>query len=55
MNSFLVNIDEHLYQIDPVIFSMNRVLNISFEVIDYETGLPLKKDNVLGKKETTIY
>lgn len=50
MNSFLVNIDEHLYQIDPVIFSMNRVLNISFEVIDYETGLPLKKDNVLGKK-----
>lgn len=49
MEPFLVHIGERLFQIDPVVFSMNRVLNITFEVIDFETGLPLKKDDVFGK------
>lgn len=46
MESFLVYIGGHAFQIDPVIFSMNRTLIIAFEVIDYETGFPLKKDDV---------
>lgn len=49
MESFLVYIGGHAFQIDPVIFSMNRTLIIAFEVIDYETGFPLKKDDVYGK------
>lgn len=49
MESFLVNINNRLLQIDPVIFSMNRTLIITFEIIDFETGNPLTKDDVLGK------
>lgn len=49
MQSFLVHMGEHVFQIDPVIFSMNRTLIITFEVIDFETGIPLKKDDVYGK------
>lgn len=49
MESFLVYIGEHLFQIDPVIFSLNSVLIVTFEVIDFETGTPLKKDDIFGK------
>jgi len=49
MESFLVRIGEHLFQINPIIFSMNRVLMVTFEVIDFKTGIPLKKDDVFGK------
>lgn len=49
MEQFLVYIGKHIFQIDPVIFSLNKVLIIAFEVIDFETGNPLKKDDVLGK------
>lgn len=49
MESFLVHIGEHVFQIDPVIFSMNRILIITFEVIDFETGIPLNRDDVFGK------
>lgn len=49
MDQFLVYIGEQAFQIDPVIFSLNRALIIAFEVIDFETGNPLKKDDVLGK------
>lgn len=50
MESFLIHIGEHIFQIDPVIFSMNRTLIITFELIDFKTGIPLKKDDVFGKK-----
>lgn len=49
MESFLVHVGGRLFQIDPVIFSMNRVLIITFEVIDFETGLPLTRDDIYGK------
>jgi hypothetical protein len=49
MESFLVHIGEHVFQIDPVIFSMNRTVIVTFEVIDFETGIPLNKDDVFGK------
>lgn len=50
MEPFLVHIGERLFQIDPAIFSMNGMLIITYEVIDRETGFPIKKDEVLGKK-----
>ena len=49
MESFLVHIGEHVFQIDPVVFSMNRILIITFEAIDFETGIPLNRDDVFGK------
>lgn len=49
MESFLVHIGEHFFQIDPIIFSLNRDLIITFEVIDFKTGIPLNKDDVFGK------
>lgn len=49
MESFLVYIGEQTIQVDPIIFSMNGTLIITFELIDFETGIPLKKDDVLGK------
>lgn len=49
MESFLVHIGKHVFQIDPIVFSMNRILIITFEVIDFETGIPLNKDDVFGK------
>jgi hypothetical protein len=49
MESFIVYIGESPFQIDPAIFSMNGVLIITFEVIDFKTGVPLKKDDVFGK------
>lgn len=49
MEQFLVYIGERVFQIDPVIFSLNRAIIIAFEVIDFETGSPLKKDDVFGK------
>ncbi len=55
MESFLVHIGEHVFQIDPVIFSMNRILIITFEVIDFETGIPLNRDDFSGKMATIIY
>lgn len=48
MESLLVNVNNRLLQIDPIIFSMNKTLIISFEVIDFESGIPLKKDDVFG-------
>lgn len=49
MEQFLVYIGERAFQIDPVIFLLNSALIIAFEVIDFETGNPLKKDDVLGR------
>ena len=49
MESFLVDIDKRLLQIDPVIFSLNGTLIITFEVIEFATGSPLKRDDVFGK------
>lgn len=49
MESFFVYIGERLFQIDPVIFSMNKVLIVTFEVVDFKTGTPLIKDDVFGK------
>lgn len=49
MDSFLACIGEQHFQIDPVIFSMNGVLLVTFEVIDFKTGIPLKRNDVLGK------
>lgn len=49
MESFLVYIGERLFQIDPIIFSINWTLIVTFEIVDFKTGSPLKKDDVFCK------
>lgn len=48
-HSFIVYIDNNAFQIDPMVFSMNGVLFIAFEIINFETGAPLKNNDVFGK------
>lgn len=50
MESFLVRIADSDFQIDPIVFSMNRTIFIAFEVIDFKTGIPLTRNQVFGKK-----
>lgn len=50
MEPFLAYIGGHAFQIDPFAFSINQTLIITFEVIDCETGLPIKRDEIYGKQ-----
>lgn len=49
MKSFLVSIDNCDFQIDPIVFGMNGMIFIAFEVIDFKTGIPLSTKQALGK------
>lgn len=46
---FLVNIGSKTYQVDPLLYLINDVLYINFELIDFETGLPLRNDDIFGR------
>lgn len=50
MESFLAYIGERFFLIDSAIFAINSTLIITFGVIDFETRMPLKKDDVFGKR-----
>ena len=50
MESFNVYIGKKIFQIDPCAFLLNGMMIIVFEVIDCETGCPLRKENVFGKR-----
>lgn len=49
LDKFLVSIKSRLFQVDPVAFFLNNTLFIEFELIDYQTKAPLKKDEIYGK------
>lgn len=46
---FLVMFDSKIYQVDPIAFMMNGSLIVNFELIDYETGVPLKLNSIYGR------
>lgn len=46
---FIVRVDNHTYQVDAGAFIMNNVVFIAFELINYETGISLSKDDIYGK------
>jgi len=50
LESFLVYIDNEVFQVDPMVFSMNGFTFVIYELIDFETGVPLDKNDVLGMK-----
>lgn len=45
LQSFIVYIDDDIFQIDPIAFTLNRTLIIAYEIIDFTTGIPLSKDD----------
>lgn len=49
MESFLVSINSRLFQVEPIVFFFNSIAFINFELIDYLTGIPLKKDEIYGR------
>ena len=49
MESFLVMFDTKILQVDPVAFVMNGSLIVTFELIDYESTIPLKHDVIFGR------
>ena len=51
LSPFLVWINSQTYQVDAGAFMMNNVWFVVFEIIDYETGKPLTKDDVGAKTE----
>ncbi len=49
MERFLVVFDEKIYQVDPIAFFMSGSLIINFELIDYNTGIPLDSKSIYGR------
>jgi len=49
MERFLVTINSRLLQVDPIVFCLNDVVFVHFELIDFQTSIPLTKDEILGR------
>lgn len=49
MERFLVMFDDKVFQVDPLAFIMSGSLIVCFELIDFETGVPLKYDSIYGR------
>lgn len=54
MESFLVIIGTKVLQVDPVAFMMNGSLIVNFELIDFETKLPLEYDVIYGRNNNYV-
>lgn len=49
MESFLVEIDDNMYQVDPTAFILNASIVISFELIHFDSALPLSSSEIYGR------
>ena len=49
LESFIVYIDDAVFQIDPLVFSFNRAYIVAYEMIDLATGMPLGRDDTSPK------
>lgn len=49
LESFVVYIDDAVFQIDPLVFSFNRAYIVAYEMIDLATGMPLGRDDTSPK------
>lgn len=50
MEPFLVSINSNTIQVDPVVFFMNGVLFINYELIDFNSGKPFDRGKCKGVK-----
>ncbi len=49
MERFLVTFSDKVYQVDPLAFVMNGSLIVCFELIDFETAVPLNHKSIFGR------
>lgn len=49
LESFLVVFDEKRFQVDPIVFIMNDAIIVIFELIDFESGVPLEHNKIYGR------
>lgn len=49
MEKFLVSVNSRFFQVDSIAFVLNGIVFVSFELIDYSTGVPLKKEEIYGR------
>lgn len=49
MERFLVSIKSQLLQVDPIVFCLNGIVFVSFELIDFNNSIPLDKDDIHGR------
>lgn len=49
MERFLVMFGETVYQVDPIVFIMSGSLIVNFELIDFQTGIPLDATTIYGR------
>ncbi len=49
LEPFLVVISSKIYQVDSIAFIMNGSLIVNFELIDFETGVPLDSKSIYGR------
>lgn len=49
LERFLVIFDDTVYQVDPMAFIMSGSLMVCFELIDFETGVPLEASSIYGR------
>lgn len=49
LQSFLVYIDDDVFQIDPIAFTLNQTMIIVYEIIDLKTRRALEKDDTSAK------
>ena len=49
LERFLVIFDDKVYQVDPMAFIMSGSLIVCFELIDFETGVPLEATAIYGR------
>lgn len=45
LQSFVVYIDDDVFQIDPIAYALNGTIIIAYEIINLKTGKPLDKDD----------
>ena len=49
LERFLVVFDNKVYQVDPMAFIMSESLMVCFELIDFETAIPLNATSIFGR------
>ena len=49
LESFLVMLNDKIYQVDPLAFYFNEAIIVNYELIDFETSDPLDRNSIYGR------
>lgn len=48
MESFLVEVGSEIFQINPIVFCMNNIIVVNYNMVNYQTGIALNYNEVCG-------